>query len=213
MVFGGDLYKFHEALALSEERAWFDAVSTLNSAIPDNAAFTAADATAWEKRLGLITNTAVPLTDRKLAIIRKMNHPGSIRARQAPEFLERELRAAGFDVYVYRNRFPDGMGGYITQDPLTVSGGIGGTARQHGQFQHGQAQHGSGFLNIVANHIDEEKDAIFDVGSNLRSTFFVGGTPIGTYANVDIERKAEFRQLILKVKPAQTVAYLFVTYV
>jgi len=188
-------------------------VSTLDSALPDNANFTADDATAWEKRLGLITNSDVPLADRKLAIIRKMNHPGSIPARQSPEFLQRELRAAGFDVYVYRNRFPDGMGGYITKDPLTVTGGIGGTNRQHGQFQHGQAQHGSAYTNLIVNHIEEEKDAIFDIGSNLRSTFYIGGTPIGTFANVDADRKAEFRQLILKVKPAQTVGFLLVNYV
>lgn len=213
MILGGDRYKFHVALAKSEERVWLDAVSTINSALPDNASFTADDATAWEKRLGLITNGDVALQDRKLAIIRKMNHPGSIRARQAPEFLQRELQAAGFDVYVYRNRFPDGMGGYITKDPLTVTGGIGGDQRQHGQFQHGQAQHGSGFTNVIANHIEEEKDAIFDVGSNLKSTFYIGGTPIGTIANVDENRKAEFRQLILRVKPAQTIGYLLVNYV
>ena len=213
MMLGGDRYKLHAALALSEERAWLASVSILNSAIPDNADFTAEDASAWERRLGLITNPDVPLADRKLAIIRKMNHPGTSVARQSPEFLQKELRAAGFDVYVYRNKFSDGMGGYITKDPLTVTGGSGGTVRQHGQFQHGQAQHGSAFTNIVVNHIDEEKDAIFDVGNNLRSTFYIGGTPIGTFANVDADRKAEFRQLILKVKPAQTVGYLIINYV
>jgi hypothetical protein len=211
MPVGGDLEKLHQGLSLSEARAYGDALSILNSALPDNSDFTAEDATDWERRLGLITNEAVSLSDRKLAIIRKMNHPGNIPARQNYRYLEGQLHAAGFNVYVFENRFSDGMGGYETEDPLVI-GGIG-TNNQHGDNQHGDNQHGPSFLNLVANSIEEEPDTFFNVGSNLRSTFFVGGTPIGTYADVDLERKAEFRQLILKIKPVQTVGFLFVNYI
>lgn len=198
-------------LNASEVRAYNDANSILDSALPDNDNFTADDATAWERRLGLITNTSVSLDNRKLAIIQKMNHPGNIPARQNFRYLERQLRAVGFDVYVYENRFPSGYT-YVTQDPITLSGGSSNN-NQHNDFQHGDSQHGSGYTNIVVNYIDEDMDASFNIGDNLRSTFFIGGSPIGSFANVDASRKEEFRQLILKTKPVQTVAYLFINYV
>jgi len=202
-----------DALSLSENRAYTDALSILHAILPDNANFTADDATDWERRLGMITNTAVPLADRKLAIQRKMNHPGDIRARQHYLYVQGQLQAAGFDVYVFENRFDDGMGGYDTQSPFDILGGGGVTEVQHGDIQHGDAQHGGVFSNIVANYIDEAQDSLFYISPNLRSTFFIGGTPLGTYANVSAERKDEFRQLILKLKPTQTVAYLFINYI
>lgn len=213
MPTGSFLEKLHIGLNQSEARAYADAVSILDSALPDNANFTSDDATAWEVRLGLITNLAVPLADRKLAIIRKMNHPGTIKARQHYLYIQGQLQAAGFAVYVYENIFSDGMGGFITKDPLIVSGGIGGAKFQLADRQLGDRQLGPRFINIIANHIDEALDTIFDVGANLRSTFFIGGGYLGTFANVDADRKDEFRQLILKLKPVQEVGFLFINYV
>lgn len=210
---GSNMYKLHRAISQSGKRAYNDSLSILDSIIPDNDNFSADDASQWERRLGLITNPMVPLVDRKLAIIRKMNHPGTIPARASALFVEKQLRDAGFDVYVYENRFPDGMGGYDTMDPLVFSGGLGGDYNQLGDFQLGDAQLGSGFANKVANSIYEEEDLIFDVGPNLRATFFIGGNPAGTFANVDAERELEFRQLILKTKQTQMIAYLLVNYV
>ncbi len=209
----GFLEKFHTALAASENAAYEDALSILGSLLPDNTNFTAQDASAWERRLGLITNDAVSLADRKAAIVRKINHPGTIPARQNYLYLQGQLQAAGFDVYVYENRFSDGMGGYVTESPLVVSGGMGGSSYQYGPYQYGDIQYGGAFLNFVANYIDEKRDQVFDIGSNLKSTFFIGGNTLGSFANVDANRKNEFRQLILKIKPVQTVAYLFINYI
>lgn len=209
----GVLWKLHRALAQSEARFYLDAVSTLDSALPDNDNFTVDDAQAWERRLGLITNGAVPLADRKLAIIRKMNHPGTVPARENWRFLQKTLRDAGFDVYVYENRFSDGMGGYTTQNPLTLSVGVGGISPQYGDFQYGDQQYGLYYGNLVVNFLDEIEDSQFDVGGSLKSTFFVGGPYVGQFANVDADRKLEFRQMILRTKPVQTVGYLFVNYI
>lgn len=211
MPIGSFFEKYHTALNLSEDRAYRDALSILDSALPDNDNFTAEDATDWERRLGLISNELVSLADRKLAIKRKMNHPGDIAARQHYLYLEGQLQAAGFDVYVYENRFDDGFGGYITMNPSDV--GLSGDPVQLADGQLGDFQLGGAEFQIVANSIFQSIDASFDVGTNLRSTFFIGGTPIGTSADVDQERELEFRQLILKIKPAQTVAYLFVNYI
>lgn len=211
---GSDKDKLIDALAASEARAYSDALSTFDAIIPDNSNFTADDATAWEVRLGLITNDLVPLADRKDAILRKMNHPGTIRARQNWRYLQGQLQAAGFDVYVYENRFSDGVGGYLTKTP-TVFSLLPYPMRyiRHSKFiQHGQVHHGRTPGNKVVNHIEESLDDYFALGTNLRSTFFIGGPTEGSWATVDANRKDEFRQLILKIKPVQTVGFLLINF-
>lgn len=208
---GGFYESLHIALAKSEERALNDAMSIRNSMLPDNDGFTVDDATDWERRLGMITNGAVSLADRKLAIARKMNYPGLNPAKGHYQHLEYQLQQAGFDVYVFENRFPTYPEGYITQTPTALSGIS--TANRYGQLRYGQGRYGSQFLNKVVNHIDEDMDKYFDTGSDLRSTFFVGANPVGSVADVPAERKNEFRQLILKIKPTQTVGFLFINYV
>lgn len=205
--------KLNNAAARSEARAYADALSILNSAIPDNNSFTVDDDTDWERRLGLITNQAVALSDRKLAIKRKMAHPGTVRARQNWRYVESQLQAAGFNVYVYENRFPDGMGGYITRTPEDVTGGVGFDQAEFGDFQFNDFQFGGRFHNIVANYIDDTRDGAFNVGSNLRFTFYIGGNPLGTFVNIDKNRKDEFRQLVLRLKPQHTVAFLLINFV
>lgn len=204
--------RLHKALLKSEARAYADCVSILNSALPDNEDFTTQDASQWEHRLGLITNDAVSLEERMAGIRRKMNHPGTIPARQHYLYLESQLQAAGFDVYVYENRFPDGLGGYTTKTPEDFTGSTSNVV-QHGDIQHGDAQHGTGSWNLIVNNLDETLDQTFNIGSNLRSTFFIGGPYEGEYASVDDNRKLEFRQLILRIKPVQTVGYLLINYV
>lgn len=211
---GSEFDKMTNGLNASEVRAYNDAVSIQDSSLPDNANFTDDDASAWETRLGLITNPLVALFDRKLAIQRKMNHPGTIKARQNYRYLQEQLQAAGFDVYVYENRFPDGFGGYLTKTPAVFSLlPYPFLDFQHGDFEHGEQEHGAGFYESkIANSISDGEDQVFDVGLNLRSTFFIGGNTAGTWATVDVNREEEFRQLVLKIKPVQTVAFLLINF-
>lgn len=209
----GIWHRLHRALNISLAQAYTNATAILYAILPDNSSFTADDATDWEVRLGMISNPNVSLADRKLAILRKMNHPGKILARQNYRYLQAQLQAAGFDVYVYENRTPDGMGGYTTLNPITVSGGVGVFIRRFGMYRFGMFRFGPYYRNIIANYIDEATDWQFDIGSNLRSTFFIGGNTLGTFADVPAARKDEFRQLILRIKPVQTIGYLLVNYV
>lgn len=201
------------ALSLSENRAYNDAVSVLSAVLPDNDDFTEDDAYDWERRLGMITGIGVNLEDRKKAIKRKINHPGDIAARQHYLYIEGQLQAAGFDVYVYENRFPYGGGTYYTRSIFDIVGTSGINDFQHGDDQHGDFQHGGTYANIIVNHIDETLDSSFFVTANLRNTFFIGANPLGSFANISASRKDEFRQLILKLKPAQMVGYLLINYV
>lgn len=205
MPYTGFFDKLNNGLILGEERAYNDFVSTFDSVFPDNNNFTTDDADDWERRLGLITNPAVSLTDRKAAIIRKLNFPGRNPARGHYKYIESQLQLAGFNVYVHENipaAAPSTYGYPNVLQPV-----------RHGTIQHGQLAHGSTYYNKVANYIDESRDASFNLGGTFACTFFIGGFLIGTTANVPIARKDEFRQLILKLKQTQVVALLYVNYV
>lgn len=209
----GWLESLHNGLRISENKAMMDAMAILNSILPDNDNFTEADATDWERRLGLINSTGNPLADRKLAIRRKIQHPGDIKARQHYLYVQGQLQAAGFDVYVHENRFDDGFGGLITKTPGELAGYAGVDEFQYNDHQYGDAQYGGSWGDKVVNSINRIEDVTFGVGNNLRSTFFIGGINPGDYATVPANQERQFRQLILKLKPVQTVAYLFIVYV
>jgi hypothetical protein len=210
---GGYLEGLHKALGITEEQAYNDCTSILNNILPDNIDFSLNDATDWERRLGMITNTALTLDERKKAIYRKMNFPGGQPARQNKDFIQWQLQLAGFNVYIYENIFSDGMGGYISKQPLDVTGGVGGSDFEHGDFEHGTHEHGIYWSNIIANKINETEDNNFVLPNNLSATFFVGGATLGSFANVSAFRKDEFRQLLLTLKPASTVGFLLINYV
>jgi len=226
--FGSVKQKIDNGILPSEERLYNDALSVLNSILPDNPFFTTDDATRWEQRLGMIVNESAALDDRKAAIIRKMNHPGTILARQSRGYIEDQLRLAGFDVYVYENIPAQTPQQFLLNNPLSP--------QQLGGFQLGQQQLGSpesvfptlfeqlqlgnfqlgqnnlaesSYNNKIANRISEEPG--FYVG-NPRRTFFIGGATPGSFAQVPLTRKDEFRSLILHLKPAENVGYLLVYY-
>jgi len=230
----GYMDKLNKALSISENVAWGDMLSTFDSAIPDNinGNFTHADATDWERRLGLIqyspfaytyvpqhyplnpiaVPTLPPLSQRLLAIQQQYNYPGATLARGNWHYIQTQLQAAGFHVYIYENRFFVG-GNWITKNPVTIAGGGGFLNVQYGQKKYGQTNYGGTWNNIIVNNLILQDDLQFQVGNNLRSTFFIGGSTLGAYANIQRVRMNEFRQLILKLKPVQTVGYLFVNYI
>lgn len=208
VLIGSIKEKLHNALAVSEDKAYNIGLDTLDTILPDNPNFTAEDATKWERRLGLITNVLTSLDDRKLALLRKINHPGTIPARQHFLYLQGQLRNAGFDVFVHENRFPDGGGGFTTKTPGEVIG-TSDEAVHSPTLQHGQVQHGATFAKKIANSIEQVVDNLFDIGSNYRFTFFIGGEILGDFASIPGSREAEFRQMVLRIKPTHTVAFLF----
>lgn len=229
-VFGW-LEGLHIALAKSEAAVIDDSIFLLWSILPDNDNFTAADASQWEVRLGMIVNDSIDLEVRKMAIKRKMNHPSTIKARQHRLYLQKQLQDAGFDVYVHEN-IPeidpldfllDDSYGQLGDDHEMGDGvELGDFFSAHSDMLYfiemGEGELGDYelneyfWINKVANCITKEEDLIFSNGTNYRRIFFIGGETAGTFADVNVEREAEFRQLILNVKPAQTVAYLLINY-
>jgi uncharacterized protein YmfQ (DUF2313 family) len=214
----GVFERLTQALNESYADAYNGSVSILNDILPDNDGFDANDCTQWERRLGLITNTSIPLADRKLAILQKMAYPGiESNPRQAASFLETQLRNAGYDVYVYENKFATGSPvSYVTKTPFEILGITSGVAMLN-MFQLGEVELAETWaddgITICVNHLEESTDEYFVIGDNWRSTFYIAGATVSTFADVDADRKETFRQMILQFKPAQTVAILFVNYI
>lgn len=210
---GGTLEGFHIGTGVEAEQFYNDSVSILDSILPDNSNFSTPDANDWEIRLGITFNPLSTLANRKAAILRKLQAPNKNPAKGHYLNLQRELQLAGFNLYVYENRLPLYLGGYTTYNPYTLYGG-GVSPTQHGNnLQHGNGiQHGFYQNNKVANNINEVDDYYFDIGTNLRSTFFVGGATLGSFGSEPLVRKNELRELILKIKPLQTVGLLYVNF-
>lgn len=202
--------KIVNGITLSDDRFIQDADGILDHILPDNDNFTEEDATIWELRLGINTNPDTPLEDRKAAIIQKLNHPGNIIARQGAGYIQDQLQLAGFNVFVHEN-IPE-------QDPNLVFGdSVNGIAVHATDVEHMETgmEHGQPALwpDVVANNIDWEVDQYFDIGENSKCVFFICEETLGTFVDVPEIRKEEFRQLILQLKPAQSIAYLGINYI
>lgn len=201
-ISGGVKDKLIEGLAVSEQEVLDGADSILNSMLPDNNDFTTDDATRLEEYYGIITNSSVSLADRKDAIIRKMNHPGDILARQSADYIQGQLQLAGFNVYVHE-----------TTDSIENLG-YGGTSVQAGDAQAGETQFGHLLYNDkIVNSLDPDVDMVFMEDSLNRVTFVISGINTGTQGVIDANRRTEFRQLVLKLKPATTVCYAYINYI
>jgi uncharacterized protein YmfQ (DUF2313 family) len=201
------------------EKTYNDTAGILNNILPDNAQFTDGtidaadnDCNDWERRMGLVqygvTSATTPTTEvRKQAIATKMNYPGTNRPRQSAEYLETQLRSAGFDVHVYEN--------LDAQTPGEILGIPYGEA-EHGLIEHGETEHGgyTGGVTKIAQYLEEYKDeAIAVAGDVYHSTFIIAGSAIDVFADVQLIRKTEFRQQILRLKPAHMIGFLFINYV
>lgn len=212
MIIGSLLERVHRALGRSEKRIYDDSVSVLDTILPDNNNFTTVDATRWEERLGMITNPLVSLENRKLAIKRKLNHPGTIPARQSIDYIQDQLQAAGFDVFCYRstNQLPNQILTPVQMLPLAQHNDD--ILHMGSNVYHADTNGPVIFSDCVANHIDAALDANFPI-SNTAYYFIISSANIATFADVPIARKNEFRQLILRLKPVNSVALLFINYV
>ena len=54
---------------------------------------------------------------------------------------------------------------------------------------------------------------IFGVGAFFVPTFFIGGAVLGESAIIPSDRQEEFRETVLKLKPAHLIAFTFVNYI
>ena len=204
--------KFHSAINVQFIRLFEDAKLTIESSIPDNENFDENDCALWEYRFGIITNAGLDLATRRSAIYRRMSRGRNVPARQHIAYLEYQLQLAGFDVYIHENGFYEG-GILVHKRPEEILD-LMPQSVQHGlSTQHGiGVQHGGVNSEIIANSY--QPNELYSVGDdNLWATFFIGGETLGTIALVPEIRQKEFRELVLKLKPAHLAAFTFIDYV
>lgn len=199
-------FNFTEAINTSFSRLIKDSESLLNSIFPDNDNFTDEDILIWEYRLGLISNLNTDSELRKQAIKRKLGHPNNIKERQDAKFIQYQLNLAGFDVFVHENTFP-------YKNPQEIAN-LSINEKQHSEnVQHGNGvQHGGDGFSLIANSTQEIESYSVN-SSSLWATFFIGGEVLGNIASVPQNRLKEFKELVIKLKPAHTVAFTFINYI
>jgi len=192
---GSVFSNFHEALSLSDSRLYSTIINTQNALYADNNNISDIDIEHWEEVFGIIGNGTT--ADRINLIKQRMAYPGNVLARQTKGYIESQLQLAGFNVYVH------------------YSGTYNPTSAIHGNFVFGEVVHGQVFdlFSICANNVQEDRDDDFNLGIYTRSLFYIGGENLGDVADVSSVRKNEFRELILTLKPAHTVAALYINYI
>ena len=209
----GAFRKFHEVINNALLKVKDFTKSTINSYLPDNDEFSVQDCEFWENKLGLISSNSLSLEKRKEIIYRKIAFPQNIKARQGLLYIQEQIDIYGFNVKIYENIFKDANGNYYHETPKNIILQAQ-LDTQHGPpTQHGlSTQHGQGLFDVIANNIDDE---VYSVGGdqNLWATFFIASKDsLFQGASVPLERKKEFKELILKLKPAHLVAFCLITY-
>jgi len=203
----GEFQRLHDAVNQSFARLIEDGDLSLDKRFPDNTNFNEDDATLWEYRLGLITNESVDLELRKDAIRRKMGYPNNVQARQHPLFIQYQLQLAGFHVYVHEIT-------PLYQTPNDIIALSLNEAQHADNVQHGLGvNHGGDNFDVIANSIEQFENYSIGGDSNLWATFFIGGENLGDTASVPQNRLQEFKELVIKLKPAHLVAFTFINYV
>ena len=199
----GIFEKIHEALTYSESLVIEKIRSISDSILADNENFTTEDASNWERALALFNNSSLSLYLRKQSILRKYKHPGDILYRQSSLYLQGQLQAAGFMVWVHENRFGDPPSIYQLSSAL------------YDTFLYGSLNYGA-FSNvsfdIIFNSIYDETGQIGDY-NHQRAAFFIGGETFLDRVSLNKVREKEFRELVLKLKPAHTAAILFIDFI
>ncbi len=204
--------KLHQAINKSILRLTSHAYSLIDGTFPDSTNFTEDDVLIWEYRLGLVAGS-LNLDQRRANIYRKLAFPQNVKARQSKPYIESQLNLAGFEVRLYENIFYDGSGNLVRKLPSEILSMQSANIQHGGGTQHGSGtQHGGGNTEVIANEAIAENYNIGGV-DNLYATFFIAGNAIDQIATVERTREREFRELILKLKPAHTVGFLFVNYI
>lgn len=203
------------AFLKSYERLYEDIFSLNNQILANNDGFDEIDASNWERVFGLVGKD-LDLDTRKNNILRKQSYPQGVAERGNYLLVQEQLQAAGFDVYITENRFADGSGGWDVinpannQESYTICVNRIEEELDKNYFSvQDQSEMGDGQMGVI----EMLGASLVPTSDQLRATFFIGGSTFPNSANVPLLRKDEFRHLILKLKPAQTLAYLYINYI
>ena len=207
--------KIHEAINETFLDLREEGFALINSVIPDNPYFTNEDCLFWEGKLGIISNSNLTIEQRRNIILNKLSFPRNIKARQSMKYIEKQLHLNGFtEVRVYANIFYNPNGTHYYMSPQQLSQQAAMVVQHGGNTQHSNStQHGDANVEVIANSVNDENYSIGG-NENLWATFFIA-SPISVTEKgfVPNSRKKEFKELVLKLKPANTVAFTLINYI
>lgn len=211
-----------------------EAEAILDQMFPDNENFTEIDLENNERVYGIRPSSSLSIEEREQILINKMKNGRGVVERCHYSYLEEELRNNGFDVYVHENRFLSEITGTRVGSASVGSAIVGHFSGGDGFI----VKELFPYTELCSDYIEAEKDAgiynrqdratvgsktigsivladefPFDRKSQLANTIMIGGETYPDFADVPQSRKREFRELILKTKPAHITAALYINYI
>lgn len=179
----------------------------LDQLLPDNDGFNYDDVLNWERVLE-IDNSNLSISDRKEIIYARLGYTNNNPYRQTSEYLQEQLQANGFDLYVHENRVWNG----------SFFEAININPAKFGEILFGSPYFGSDgilYTSVVKNYIDESIDNGLIVTESYRNKYviIIGGSSLNTFTSVLYARKNELREIILKHKPLHIAAVMQVNYI
>jgi hypothetical protein len=203
LTFSSVFKKIMYSLGISHQIVATRALSIFDKLLMDNNNLVDADLTLWEQRLGLVVSPiGLSIDQRKSLILQAYIFPGTQIYRQNWRFIQWEIQQAGFtNLFVFENTIP-----------IDVYNNNNFNLNSHRLGQYRLNQQGIQY-ELVANSSNPSE--IFDLGNsnNSKSCFFICGSTFGTFSTVPTFLHVILRQLILKLKPANTVAVLMINWI
>lgn len=184
--------------------------------------------TKWETQFGLTPVAALTIEQRRQRIAAAWSDVGG----QSPAYLQEQLRANGFDVYIHEwwvpgSEAPIGvLRAPVVRNPLTVINpsyissppGVecGEALAQCGEefAQSGNVTNTIGYP-LVNKFVYDSQDILYTVPNDPKYWpffMYVGGPEFGDVAVVQAARRFEFEALLLKIRPAHLWIGVIVSY-
>ena len=220
-----------------------DGVETINDSIdslidgvlPDNANFTIDWCLRHERMYGLSVLQADTLQDRMDRILNHIAPPPPNTGMLSLQVLQDEIDAAGWGGVLYIHENVNGLLPQFVLPQLTFPSQLGDAQGGDGQLgginfvddypqfydfdQLGDSQGGDGqlgnmplFNNIIANSI-VRKDDLYTNLTPLENTFYISGVNIGDIVTLPQADEIPLRQLLLNIKPLNSVGFLLIEYI
>lgn len=233
---------FNTQILLAETQALSDFNDKMDQLLaqkyPDNPVFDQEDTENWERVFGISPADSMTLEERRQVVVAKQQYPNGVIDRGHWKFIQDQLQANGFDVYLHENR--------TEATEFTTQCGISQCSdeTQCGGFNYPTevfeaVEPDPSYTEYCANYLEPELDAtVFDPGGGtycgsaqcgddtqcsdpvfedrnqqLSYTCFVSAATYPNKADVPLDRKNEFRELLLKLKPAHVVMILYINYI
>lgn len=189
---GSNKEKIHESIHLLFEGLEDSIKTFINSLFPDNDTITNQELSFLEFIYGVYYKDNVSDNIRKERILDKIKYTKPHVYRQSLIYIQEVLNQRGFDVTIVDN---------LNEIP---SEAINNNNIQHSlNVLHGETtQHGKIGINVIANNLDINETILISELDQNKPFYIYIETPIAS------DRLVEFRELVLRIKPAHLVAVI-----